>query len=56
MDEIKLHALIIVVTTEPYFDTLRTRHQYEKDLYWTHQLFVNQWTPGLPHIVDELPG
>ncbi|KAI4859047.1 hypothetical protein F4820DRAFT_467432 [Hypoxylon rubiginosum] len=43
-------------SSEPYFDTLRTRHQYEKDLYWTHQLFVNQWTPGLPHIVDELPG
>jgi hypothetical protein len=36
------------------FEELKQKHDYEKDLYWTHQLFKPQWDSGLPHIVQEV--
>ncbi|EUC40780.1 hypothetical protein COCMIDRAFT_40949 [Bipolaris oryzae ATCC 44560] len=45
----------IVKEKELHFKELRDRHYYEKDLYWTHQLFSPEWHPGLPHIVEETP-
>ncbi|KAI4944791.1 hypothetical protein J4E91_008478 [Alternaria rosae] len=43
----------IVKQKERHFKELKDRHHYEKDLYWTHQLFSPKWDPGLPHIMEE---
>lgn len=32
---------------------LRSKHKYETDLYWCHQMFFEGWTPGPPHIEEE---
>ncbi|KAL2869465.1 uncharacterized protein BJX67DRAFT_379019 [Aspergillus lucknowensis] len=31
---------------------LRERNQYEDDMYWCHQLFVDNWQPGTGHIEE----
>lgn len=33
---------------------LRRAHCYEEDLYWSHQLFSQDWVPEDRHIVDDL--
>jgi hypothetical protein len=38
-----------------HVEEVKSKHKYEHDLYWTHQLFSEKWEPGLPHIVDEIP-
>lgn len=34
---------------------LRLEHQYERKLYWCHQLFLENWDTGPPHIMPEKP-
>jgi hypothetical protein len=34
---------------------LRSKHRYETDLYWSHQLFLENWDSGPPHIMEEEP-
>ena len=31
---------------------LRSRHEYESDLYWSHQMFYPNWRPGPLHIEE----
>jgi len=33
---------------------LKKRHQYEKMLYWGHQLFFEDWDPVQVHIEEEM--
>jgi hypothetical protein len=41
--------------TESFAATLRLNHWYECGLYWTHQLFLENWDTGTPHIMPEKP-
>lgn len=41
--------------TEDISTMLRLEHQYERKLYWCHQLFLENWDTGTPHIMPEKP-
>ena len=34
---------------------LRLKNKYETDLYWIHQMFLERWDCGRPHIMAEEP-
>ena len=41
------------LSLEGYLAELRSKHKYETDLYWSHQMFLEKWDSGRPHIVAE---
>ncbi|AEO63020.1 uncharacterized protein THITE_2084525 [Thermothielavioides terrestris NRRL 8126] len=56
-DEIKFlrDSQALMAKKRAHVEEVKSKHKYEHDLYWTHQLFSEKWEPGLPHIVDEIP-
>ncbi|KAF5675405.1 hypothetical protein FCIRC_7389 [Fusarium circinatum] len=45
----------MMISKDSQFADLKAKNRYERDLYWTHQLFSSKWDAGLPHIEDEVP-
>jgi hypothetical protein len=37
---------------EPELLALRSGHHYEEDMYWCHQLFFDDWQPGMGYIEE----
>jgi len=40
--------------SEPEFENLKRRNCYEDEFYWSHQMFVENWTPGIAVIQNEM--
>lgn len=53
----RLFSIIILTSfvLEQAVMSFRAKHKYESYLYWSHQLFFDNWKPGVTHIFDEIP-
>jgi len=44
-----------IAQKENQMQALRRKHRYDNALYWTHQLFFDEWKAGVTIIEEELP-